>query len=81
MFQRYYKYRNEKEIMKKLLFLLLLSLGCDNKNIYYVNRVSEDFVYFKDKNTELCFAIYISGASRAITHVPCSEKVEKVRVK
>ena len=60
--------------MKKLLLALsILMLSCvDNQMVVY------DFVYVKDKRTNVCYAMWQMGSNRStMTYVPCTEEVEK----
>jgi hypothetical protein len=68
--------------MKKLMLISLIGfVGCmsqDNKNVT-ANNIMKNMYYFKDYNTDLCFAgkSYSGSRSFSFTIVPCNEEVEK----
>lgn len=71
--------------MKKIIVICLLVLGCDTPEMkkhrmeYSINEMSAEMHYYKDSNTNLCFAaMNMSMQSATMTNVPCTPEVEKM---
>lgn len=69
-------FKRKLKIMKKMLFCLIVffTISCSPTFIETDSSVKENIRYFKDKDTNLCFATITSGSSLnsvSITCVPC----------
>ncbi len=71
--------------MKRLILICLLVCSCNVEDMkkasieYDVNTMSTEMRYYKDTNTNLCFAASHIGTQMAtMTNVPCTPEVEKV---
>ncbi len=71
--------------MKRLILICLLVCGCNEADIKKANMenststMSAELHYYKDSNTNLCFAgMYVGYNAGTLTNVPCTPEVEKV---